>query len=180
MDMDNALIDPALRIPQPGPSLQQPLFNFEPVLPLPAPLPPTVPYQLAATGKLNKDSVVREFVLVETKVQQLEHNLQLTKNENATLRMLLTRGQAETELRFRQMQKSFDDRLGQLQVAVAARPIQVTRRDSDDSTDSSSSEDEEVNAKKKKLASEAEEARLSKEAAKHAKILVSDKSSRLE
>jgi hypothetical protein len=179
MSIHDAFIDPALRIPHAGPGLQQLLFNFEPVLSEPAPPPLMAPYQIATGGKLNKDSIVCEFVLVEMKIQQLEHNLHVTNNENMALQMLLTCAQAETELRFCQMQKSFEDRLKQFQVAVASRPIEVKHGDSNDSTDSSSSEDEEVDLKKKKLTTEAEEARLSIEVAKHMKILASDKSSGL-
>src|SRR5271170_4382152 len=102
MDADDAFIDPCLRLPPARLGLQQdlPLYHFPPVNPTPLPVvavpapvapPPTAPYQIAAGGKLTKDSVVREFVLVETKIQQLEHNLQLTQNENVALRMLLTR-----------------------------------------------------------------------------------------
>jgi hypothetical protein len=189
MDADDAFIDPRLRPPPAGLGLQQdpPLYHFPPVnltplpvvaVPAPVAPPPTAPYQIAAGGKLTKDSVVREFVLVETKIQQLEHNLQLTQNENVALRMLLTRVQAENELRFREMQKNYEDHLEQrleqcreqFRVTHASRSV-----DFNGSTDSSSSEDEEISAKKKKLATEAEEARISIAASKHSKILVSNR-----
>ena len=177
MDADNAFIDPALRLLPTRLSLQQdqPLYNFGPVITTPlAPLAPTAPYQIATGGKLNKDSIVHEFVLVKTKIQQLEHNLQLTKNENIILQTLLTCRQAENELRFQQVQKTLEDHLEQcleqcweqFQATQALHAINL-----DGSTDSSSSEDEDISAKKKKLAVEAKEAKLSIVVSKHAKIL---------
>jgi hypothetical protein len=75
-------IDPALRQLQ-----DQPLYCLAPVNPtslvaVHAPLSPTALYQTTVGGKLTKDSIVHEFVLVKTWIQQLEHNLQLANNEN--------------------------------------------------------------------------------------------------
>lgn len=135
-----------------------------PVLPV-APNPPTQPYNLVPGGKLNKEAICREFVVVETKIHDLEHNIKILHGENARLRAEVLKSQAEMELRFRETEKKFEERFVALKHSAAeeaaVRNSGVAREEESDS--SNSSDVEMVNEA-------AREAKMSVEASNHSKI----------
>ena len=85
---------------------------------LPRPPPPTSTYQIpVGSGKLTKEIVCREFVLVETRIQDLEYQLQTSKDQNAVLRDEIRRMQESTL----EAQKQVDRRLKELQTSIDER-----------------------------------------------------------
>jgi hypothetical protein len=106
---------------------------------------------------------VREFVLVETRIQTLEYNLELAKNENGLLRNEITRTQAEMEVRIREIENKYDERIA----ALASNP----KNQSDDSGDET--EGEQANSEDEKMNQTKQEVQNSFAASNHPKIKVS-------
>jgi len=131
-----------------------------PTLPV-APNPPTQPYQLVPGGKLNKEAICREFVVVATKIHDLEHGIKILLEDNRRLRTEALSAQAQAELRFREMERKFE---GHFATLKATADEQLAMRNSgnthEEETDSDSSSDVEV----------INEAKMSIEAANHSKI----------
>jgi len=104
--------------------------------------------------------------MVETKVQRLEYDLQLVKNENTALKISLTRTQAEIELRLREVEKKYDERLAAL--ASISRVVEHSDEGTDSDSDETGSHTEEMKIKTKAK----EEAEVSIAASNHPKIKV--------
>ena len=127
--------------------------------------PPTQPYNLVPGRKLNKEAICREFVVVETKIHDLEHNVKLLHGENARLRAGVLKFQAEMELRFRETERKFEERFVALKSSAAeeaaVRNSGIVREEESDSSDSCDVE----------VVNEAErKAKMSVEASNHSKI----------
>ena len=86
-----------------------------------APDPPSQPVHIhLGTGKLNREALVRTFVVVETKIHDLAHNLRMARQEN----QILCNELAQTNIQIEAMMRSFDAKLA----AVKAEQSQQAKR----------------------------------------------------